>query len=288
MKILVLGAGGMAGHMIALRLSELGHDVVGIARRRLEFCKSIVLDITNENELKRIIEHEKFDAVINAVGILPGSIEKDPANGIWINSYFPHSLSKMTECLSTRIIHLSTDCVFSGQSDCAYRESAIQDSQTLYGKSKLLGELTDNKNLTFRTSIIGPDINENGRGLFHWFMRQSGQVNGYTQAIWSGVSTLTLAEAIAAALLQNLTGLYQLTNNEPISKYQLLGMFNRLRSVPVKIEKDDSVAINRSLYCTRTDFDFRVPGYEYMIEEIGKWILSHKEYYPYYEMEAED
>lgn len=282
MKLLVLGAGGMAGHMIVLRLSELGHDVVGIARRRLEFCRNIVLDITNENELKSILDQERFDAVINAAGILPGSIEKDPANGIWINSYFPHALSKMTACLPTRIIHLSTDCVFSGQTDRAYSESAVPDSRTLYGKSKLLGELSDNKNLTFRTSIIGPDINENGRGLFHWFMRQSGQVGGYTQAIWSGVSTLTLADAIAAALSQNLTGLYQLTNNEPISKYQLLGLFNRLRSVPVKIERDDSVVMNRSLRCTRTGFDFRVPGYEQMTEEIGKWMSGHKEYYPYY------
>src|SRR5699024_1115052 len=107
----------------------------------------------------------------------------------------------------TKIIHMSTDCVFSGKIG-NYKEDSLRDGETFYDRSKALGELDNQKDLTFRNSIIGPDINENGIGLFNWFMKQEGSINGYSKAIWTGVTTLTLAKAMDSALKEDLVGIY--------------------------------------------------------------------------------
>lgn len=286
MRILILGAGGMAGHVIAVRLAELGHHIVGIARRELDFCPCRVLDVTEEDALKQIIETGAFDAIVNAVGILPKGIHADPANGIWINAYLPHMLETVTKDMETRVIQLSTDCVFSGQDRGNYTEQDFPNATDYYGRSKILGELNDHKNLTLRTSIIGPDINKNGVGLFHWFMKQSQTVNGFEKVIWTGVSTITLSEAIHQALAQNLTGLYQLVNHQTINKYELLKLFNGLRKNPVEIRKDGQYVSDKSLVCTRSDFAFTVPSYQNMVYEMGSWIRGHKQFYPDYDIEV--
>lgn len=286
MKILVLGAGGMVGHVMTIRLMELGHEVVGIARRNLDFCQCCTLDVTDEISLKSIICTGNYDAVVNSIGVLPSNIIRNIANGIWINSYLPHMLKMITENTKIRIIHLSTDCVFNGHGFGNYKETDFPDATDYYGRSKSLGELVDNKNLTLRTSVIGPDINENGSGLFHWFMKQSQSINGFKKAIWTGVSTIVLAEAVDKALTQKIAGVYQLVNNETISKYDLLLLFNRLRKKPIKIIKDESFSINKSLICTRSDFEFYVPPYSTMVSGMGRWIHDHKQYYPYYDIEV--
>ena len=285
MKILVLGAGGMAGHTIALRLMEKGHDVLGLARRELSYCRHVVVDVTNEALLKKILFNEKYDAVINAIGVLH-PINFKPAYGIWINSYFPHMLAELLEDTDIRIIHLSTDCVFGGHDGGGYEEKSLPTATDYYGRSKLLGEIANDKDLVFRMSIVGPDINEKGEGLFHWFMLQNEAVSGYAQVIWTGVSTIVLADAIHAALEQKLNGIYQLVNNETISKYELLRLFNKLRSDPVAIARADDYAVDKSLVNTRNDFDFRVPSYEEMVDDMGKWITLHKELYPWYHLKG--
>jgi dTDP-4-dehydrorhamnose reductase len=268
MKILVLGAGGMAGHVIALRLAELGHSITGLARRKLDFCETVVSDVMDINLPEIVCE---FDAVINCVGVLNKAVDAEPHKGIWLNSYLPHFLTIHAK----RVIHISTDCVFSGHDGGGYKENSIRSADTLYGRSKALGELNDSKNLTFRMSIVGPDINKNGIGLFNWFVKQNGTVNGYTGAIWTGVTTITLANAINSALKQNLTGLYHLVNNQTISKFELLKLFNTLRNDSVAIVPFDTVQENKSLVNTRTDFDFTVPSYEEMVREMGEWIGGH-------------
>lgn len=283
MKILVLGAGGMAGHMIALRLAELGNDVIGLARGKLDFCVSITADVTDEKTLKEILDEGKFDVIVNAVGILPKSIEANPANGIWINAYFPHFLAGMTAGTKTKIIHLSTDCVFSGHDGGKYKENDLPTARDYYGQSKMLGELNDEKNLTFRTSIVGPDINKNGVGLFNWFMKQESDVKGFINALWTGVTTLTLADAIYAAAKDNLTGLYHLVNNQPINKFELLKLFNSVRKKSIEIIPEDDYIVDKSLLNTRTDFDFTVPSYAEMVSEMEKWIVAHRELYLHYE-----
>ena len=282
MKILVLGGTGMAGHTITLYLKEQGHDVIAFSKNKVNFCDNITGDAKDFNNLKKIIWDNEFDAVINAIGILNQDAEDNKSDAVLLNSYLPHFLSDITKHTKTKIIHMSTDCVFSGKSG-GYSEKSFRDGVTFYDRSKALGELDNNKDLTFRNSIIGPDMNEKGIGLFNWFMKQEGQINGFTKAIWTGVTTLTLAKAMEQALNENLTGLYNLVNNETISKYELLKLFNKhMKNDEVDIRQNNEFSVDKSLVNTRTDFAFIVPSYEKMIVEMREWINSHIELYPHY------
>lgn len=282
MKILVIGATGMAGHTLAIYFKDAGYDVTTFTRRKFEYCNNIIGDITDLNFVENVVQEGKYDAVINAVGILNKDADDNKSLAVMINSFFPHYLSNITKNLKTKVIHMSTDCVFSGNTG-GYTETSFKDGETFYDRSKALGELDNNKDLTFRNSIIGPDLNESGIGLFNWFMKQKGQVNGYTKAIWTGVTTLTLAKAIEKALEENLTGLYNLVNNESISKFDLLKLFNKhIKDDRTVILPDDSVRVDKSLINNRKDFSFVVPSYEQMIIEMKEWIEKNKGNYPHY------
>ncbi|MEK5435772.1 SDR family oxidoreductase [Paenibacillus sp. FSL L8-0696] len=282
MKILVLGATGMAGHTISIYFKENGHDVTAFSRRNFEYCTNIVGDITDFNHLNDVIKIGNYDAIINAIGILNRDAEENKSNAVLINSYLPHYLSEVTKNMETKIVHMSTDCVFSGKSG-SYNEKSFKDGETFYDRTKALGELENYKDLTFRNSIIGPDLNEKGIGLFNWFMKQNGHINGFTSAIWSGVTTITLAKAMEKALEENLTGLYNLVNNESISKFDLLKLCNEIFNNRTVISPSNEMKVDKSLVNNRgEDFSFVVPNYEQMILEMKKWIEQHKEMYPHY------
>lgn len=289
MRFLVLGANGMAGHVISLYLSERRHDVSVLARRQgILDLPYIIGDVKNHSFIEGVLCAGEYDAVINCVGILNQMAENDKENAIYINALFPHILSKITKRLKTRCVHLSTDCVFSGK-EGDYTEVSIPNGMGVYSRSKILGELNDDKNLTFRTSIVGPEINNNGIGLMHWFMQQTDNVDGYEMAFWTGVTTLTLAKAIEQGVIQNITGLYHLVNNKKISKYDLLCLFNNLlRKNRLEIHKSKKVQHDKSLKCTRKDFCFSVPDYKVMVKEIQSWIVAHKELYPNYEVISDE
>jgi dTDP-4-dehydrorhamnose reductase len=282
LKVLVLGATGMAGHIISIYLKEAGYDVTAFSRRKFDYCKNINGDVTDFINLDTLITNGNFDAVINAIGILNKDAEDNKPLAVLLNSYLPHYLSEITKNMKTKVIHMSTDCVFSGLTG-GYTENSLRDGETFYDRSKALGEIENNKDLTFRNSIIGPDMNKNGIGLFNWFMKQEGNIKGFTQAIWSGVTTLTLAKAMDMALKENLTGLYNLVNNETISKYELLNLFNKhLKSDSLSISPSKSLVVNKSLINNRKDFSFMVPSYEQMIIEMKIWIENHKGLYKHY------
>lgn len=282
MKILVLGGSGMAGHTIAIYLKESGHYVTSFSRGKLEYCSSIIGDVLKFDILHKIITDGQYDAVINAIGILNQDAENNKSNAVLLNSYLPHFLCDCAQEMKTKVIHMSTDCVFSGKTG-GYGETSLRDGETFYDRTKALGELENDKDLTFRNSIIGPDINQNGIGLFNWFMKQKGQVKGYTKAIWTGVTTLTLAKAMEQALIEDLSGLYNLVNNETINKYDLLKLFNKyMKNDRIEILPDDSISLDKSLINNRSDFYFKVPSYEIMVAEMREWILDHKELYPHY------
>jgi dTDP-4-dehydrorhamnose reductase len=282
MKVLVLGATGMAGHVISIYFQESGHDVTAFSRGKFEHCKNINGDITDFEILKKIVASGQYDAIINAIGVLNQDAENNKTSAILLNSYLPHFLSELTRNTKTRVVHMSTDCVFSGKSG-GYSETSFKDGDTFYDRTKALGELVNNKDLNFRNSIIGPDMRESGIGLFNWFMKQEGQINGYSKAIWTGVTTLTLAKAMERALSENLTGLYNLVNNDTISKYELLVLFNKyMKDNQIEILPSDSVSLDKSLINNRKDFSFSVPSYETMIVEMKEWIDNHKYLYPHY------
>lgn len=282
MNFLVLGVKGMAGHLISTYLIERGHNVVGLARSKVLHCKSVVGDARDIILLRTIIKEGKFDAVINCIGILNQFAEQNKELAVYLNSYLPHLLADITKNDFTQIIHMSTDCVFSGKKG-HYTETDLPDGETFYDRTKALGELNDNKNITLRNSIVGPDINRNGIGLMNWFMKQENSVQGYSEVYWSGLTTLELAKTMEHVAKVKANGLFNMVNGESISKYQLLLLFNKyLRNDKVNIIPNNDLALNKSLKRTRFDFNYLVPDYEMMIIELAQWIKNHKQFYPSY------
>ena len=285
MRFLVLGCNGMAGHTISLYLQEQGHHVVGLAKTKSKYVESIIGDATKIVELKKIIVDGEYDSVINCIGILNNFAEKNKALAVKLNSYLPHALVEITNGLKTQVIHMSTDCVFSGKSG-GYSETSFRDGETFYDRSKALGEIEDDKNLTLRNSIIGPDINPNGIGLLNWFMQQKDPIQGFTKAIWTGQTTLQLAKTMEVAALNKVHGLYNAVPSNSISKYELLMLFNKyLRNNKVIINPIEGVNLDKTLVRTRYDFDFEIPNYETMIREMAEWMYNHKSMYPHYSLE---
>lgn len=285
MKFLILGCNGMAGHMISLYLKEQGYDVDGYARRESKLVHTIVGDARDTNLLKRIVIDGDYRAVVNCIGVLNKNAENDHEAAVYLNSYLPQFLAKTTEKTETQVIHISTDCVFSG-SRGGYVETDFPDGELFYDRSKALGELNNKKDVTFRMSIVGPDINKEGIGLINWFMQQEGRVKGYKNAFWTGQTTLQLAKTIENAAIQRVHGLYNMVPEDKISKYEMLVLFNRyLRNDQIEIVPEENFIIDKSLKRTNYElFSYIIPGYEQQLKELSEWMRAHKELYPHYEL----
>jgi dTDP-4-dehydrorhamnose reductase len=283
MKILVLGSVGMAGHTITLYFKERGYDVTAYSVQPFLYCKNIIGNAFETDKFKTMLTDGNYDAIINCIGILNFSAEENRSEAVYLNSYLPHLIADTLKGTKTKLIHMSTDCVFAGNTG-PYTEISFRDGTTFYDRTKALGEVNDNKNLTFRNSIIGPDMNPAGIGLFNWFMHQKGTINGFTCALWTGVTTLTLAKAMEQAIKENLTGLYNLVNGESISKYELLNLFNQhFRNNTLTIVPSDKLQLDKTLLSARAnDFSFNVPSYEKMIIEMKEWVNQHAILYPHY------
>ena len=183
-KILLFGATGMAGHMAYFYLSSLGrYEIVDVVFRTPLTDNSIIINVTDKNSVAKLVRKQCPDIILNCVGVLIKGSKEHPDNAIYINAYFPHQLKALADEVGAKLVHISTDCVFSGHKG-NYTEMDFRDADDIYGRSKALGEVVNDKDLTLRTSIIGPELKTNGEGLFHWFMNQTGQVNGYQTAIW--------------------------------------------------------------------------------------------------------
>jgi dTDP-4-dehydrorhamnose reductase len=281
-KIIVIGCKGMAGHVIFEYLTNnTKYEVIGIARGNDYPALKYDLDITDFKRLRNVLIEERPDIVINCIGILNRDAEDHPDKAILMNSYFPHFLTHVGKDINFKVIHISTDCVFNGEKG-SYKENSIKDGYGIYAQSKALGEIDYGNNLTLRTSIIGPELKPNGIGLFHWFMQQNGVIKGYSEAYWTGVTTIELAKAIHAAIEQNIRGLHHLVNDSKINKFDLTNLFkNVFGKNDISIEPYDAYRVDKSLVRTNYDFDYSVPSYQRMIEEMGVWIHNHKEIYNY-------
>lgn len=272
----------MAGHLIGLYLLERGHEVWGYSRNKTNLMPNINFPIFNQRRLQESIEEINADVIVNCIGVLNKSAEDKKDEAVFLNSYLPHYLARLTAGSRTRIFHLSTDCVFSGAKG-SYQDTDIPDGLTFYDRTKALGEIKDEKNLTFRNSIIGPDITPSGIGLFNWFMAQELSLNGYVGSLWSGVTTLTLAKAIEKAALVDLTGLYQLSNNQNISKFDLCLLFNKFfREGKLLVSPVPGVVQDKTLLRSSSFFDFIVPSYEEMVREMAAWVETHRSLYRHY------
>jgi dTDP-4-dehydrorhamnose reductase len=284
-KILVIGIKGMAGHMLYNYFTESRlYDVYGLARNIQPTHNLFNVDVSDIKQLKLLFKENQFDYVVNCIGILNKDAEDFPSKAIWFNSYFPHYLEEITKETQTKVIHISTDCVFSGK-EGSYTEKDFKNGSGFYAQSKALGELTNNKDVTIRTSIIGPELNQNGIGLFHWFMSQSDQAHlkGFTKAFWSGLTTLELAKVVLEIIEQNISGLIQVAPTTKIDKYSLISLFNTIyKNCKMTIDAKDDYHVDKSLVSIRTDFDYKVPNYQQMLVAQKDWILKYPSIYSHY------
>lgn len=282
-RVVVVGSKGMAGHVIHTYLKEnTNFTIVDVARGTVGHVPSYDIDVTDFHSLKEILEKEKPDYVINCIGILNRDAEDNPEKSILLNSYFPHFLAKIGKKVNFKLIHISTDCVFDGKKG-GYTEESLKDGRGFYAESKALGEVIYENNLTIRTSIIGPELKKDGIGLFNWFMNQKGKIKGYTNAYWTGITTIELAKVIVASIDQEVTGLHHVVNNEKISKYDLVNLFNQVfKENELEIEPYDDYRIDKSLIKTNDSFHYSVPSYRKMIEEMRVWIENKHSFYGFY------
>lgn len=276
MKVLVLGAQGMLGHKMVQQLSER-FETVATVRSRLtdpaaKFCFSkatIIENISAEDlsSVKKVIDDVKPNVVINCIGVIKQLKSKDPLPILRINAVFSQSISQYCFERGIRFIHFSTDCVFSGRTG-NYSIEDTPDCEDLYGISKLLGETKYPNCLTIRTSIIGRELRQ-GVSLIEWFLSQKGgKVKGYLNAIYTGFPTQIMSDIVSDIILNHpgLEGTWHISS-DPISKYELLQMVNRIFDLNIAIEKDSEFHCDRRLDSQpfRMATKFTPPTWEDMI-----------------------
>lgn len=280
-KILVLGSLGMAGHVMYQYLRQNQYEVIGVARSE-GFSVDRILDVADFGALRELLCDIKPDAVVNCVGVLVSGANSDICNAILLNSYLPNFLAKQGLDLGFKLVHISTDCVFSGR-EGGYSEAAFRDGDDNYARTKTLGEVDDARNLTLRTSIIGPELKSDGVGLMHWFFNQCGSIAGYTMAFWSGLTTLELAKVVDFSLRNDLSGLIQPVPSSRISKFDLLCEIKNVWELDTIIEKNGEYRVDKSLVCARNDFFYSVPGYRQMLLEMKDWMGVNFTLYSHYQ-----
>lgn len=283
MRVCILGAGGMLGHMLVRVLSD-DHDVYGTSKqewseraglaRFLEKKRWIGgVDAKDIKTVNNCFAEHQFDVVINCIGVVKQRVHRTTDDEmIEINARFPHKILDICAAFGTRLIHISTDCVFSGiKGD--YVETDTPDPVDIYGSSKLAGEIVDAHNLTIRTSHVGRELT-NFTSLFEWILKNRGkQVVGYSNAIYSGLTTYSLAVVINSMLATgvNIGGLVHVASKS-LSKFQLITELNSRLGLGIDIKMDESVVINRSLRASDQlkQFKIEIPSWDQMLDNFCK------------------
>jgi dTDP-4-dehydrorhamnose reductase len=261
MKVLILGATGMLGNAMIRILSENADwDVFGTVRsgsagrfysRRISEKLLAGIDAENQDSLVSVFNRIRPNVVINCIGLIKQLAEaNDPLLALSVNSLLPHRIARLCDLAGARLVHISTDCVFSGKKG-NYRETDPSDAEDIYGKSKFLGEVNYPHAITLRTSIIGHEL-QSANGLLGWFLNQEAQCNGYVNAIFSGLPTVTLAQIVQSVVIPrpDLSGVYHVAA-QPISKHDLLKLIAKIYGKSIQIVPDDKLVIDRSLNAGR-------------------------------------
>jgi len=280
MRILILGGDGMLGHQLFKSLGSR-HDVRVTLRQRLSAYKEFNL-FSAENAYEGIevgsmdllidaLGEFRAEAIVNAVGIVKQrSTAKESIPSLEINSLFPHRLAGLCKAAGVRMVHMSTDCVFSGRKG-NYQETDGSDAEDLYGRTKYLGEVYDSHCVTLRTSIIGKELSRS-QGLLEWFLSQSGSVHGFKNVLFSGFTTFELGRIIEKILVEypEKGGLYHVSS-DPISKFDLLTLIKREMGLRIEIIPTEEPRLDRSLDSTRfrTEFNYTPPTWGKMVEELS-------------------
>jgi len=281
-KVLILGSDGMLGHKLYQVLTPI-FDVTGTIRgsysdiSRYDFFQQSRIapnvDAQEISRVEKVIEETSPDVVINSIGIVK-QLEKQKGVllNIWLNSLLPQQLYQICRAKGIRLIHISTDCVFSGRKG-NYREDDPSDAEDIYGKTKYLGEVSEAGALTIRTSLIGREL-ANTNNLLEWFLaNQGGRVQGFTNAIFSGFPTIHLSKIIADIITehQNLSGVYHISS-EPTSKFKLLTLIKKAMKLNIEIKEYPDFYCDRSLDSTlyRKETSFTPPSWEKMVDELAE------------------
>jgi len=282
-KVLVLGSTGLIGHQVFNYLqSTAQYDLHDFVYRKKLREDSMILDARDEERFFNAIKDISPNFIVNCIGILINAARDNLENAIFLNAYMPHRLARLADSLDAKLIHISTDCVFSGDKGTAYLEGDFKDGSDNYSKTKGLGEIISKNHLTLRTSVVGPELKNNGEELFHWFMNQSGTISGYTKSIWSGVTTIELARAVECSMRRDITGLHHVTNNSSINKYDLLNLFKKHTGKDINISPVDGKKQDKSFIDTRELLDFQIPSYDLMVSEMVELIRNNKSLYSQY------
>lgn len=282
MRVLILGGSGMLGHRLLMTLRTEhevwvtvrgdGSEMPDIPEFPRQYVRPMV-DALYLDQVTRALASIQPDLVINCIGLIKqqGHIARDPLFSITLNAMFPHRLSLLCRVAKIRLIHISTDCVFSGKKG-GYLETDQSDADNLYGRTKFLGEVTYPHCVTLRTSIIGRELKRR-LGLIEWFLAQTGTIKGYTRAIFSGFTTNELARIILEKVIPNpsLSGLYHVSSN-PISKYELLCIARDAFKKDIEIVPDEEVVCDRSLDSTRFRqiTGYQPPSWREMLAELAE------------------
>jgi len=279
MNLFVIGCNGKVGHVVALYMQEKGHNVLGYDEDESALLQCIVGGFNDTDKIARIICEGDFDAVINCTAVINKFAEEDKAKATFINSYFPHFLESLTAETSTIIVHRSTDCIFSGYRG-SYRLNDIPDERSFYARTKAIGELVNDKDITIRTSLIGPEQDETGIGLLNWFLKQHGEIEGYENAIWTGLTTIEFAREIEYLVKHKAHGLFQCVPSTVISKYELLKLFDECFPGKRTLVKVNNQKIDKSLIQEIGNHGMIIPSYKEMMYEMVQWIREHISLYP--------
>lgn len=289
MKILIFGATGMLGHTLFNYLGQNNSDLntFGTVRDENDFklftkdqAKKLIsakIDICYE-DINSIIEKVEPDLVLNCIGLIKQDDKsKSYIDSISINSLLPHIFSKVCDEKKIRLIHFSTDCVFLGTKG-NYLEKDTPDCNDVYGLTKLLGEVNSPNHLTLRTSIIGHEIKKK-LGLLEWFLNEKNEIKGFSNAIFSGLTTFEIAKFIKNFIIPDtkISGIYHLSS-VPISKYNLLKLINDYYDLNHKITKFDEIIIDRSLNSNQLKklTGYSPPEWDQMISEMKEWNKNYE------------
>lgn len=288
MRILILGGDGMLGHRLFLHLHG-NHEVKVTLRHELSAYEEYGLfdsensypgvEVRDLDRLLEVMAEFRPEAVVNAVGIVKQRASaKEAIPSLEINSLLPHRLAVMCRATGARLLHMSTDCVFNGRRG-GYTEKDVANAEDLYGRSKLLGEVDEPGAITLRTSIVGLELSRKS-GLIEWFQAQKGEIRGFRQAIYSGLTTAEMSRVIERVLVYHpdLHGVWQVAS-EPIDKYDLLvRLAEVLGRDDIRIVPDDSVEIDRSLsgLAFEEATGYHAPGWNELLQELGNEVSERR------------
>jgi len=263
LRILILGSKGMAGHIAAEFLKEkTDWEILPLDR------SNFLVDDTGtwKDKINSINSEKKLDYILNFIGILKPVAVKNQILAIKINSLFPHELAKLCTPLNIKVIHISTDC---------------WEDLDIYGRSKRAGELDQPEHLTIRTSIIGPELKSDGSGLFHWFMSQEGETNGFTKHYWDGVTTLELTKNILSILRDDPESNYilNLRVRDKVSKFELVSYIKESFNKEIIINQKETDKVDKTLENPEITSEITLKE---QIEEMKEWMLKHRTQYTQY------